>query len=198
VRLQPWKLTGAACSAQGDLIDVCLERSEAPFQLEYRVRIGRELKCSLKVHLPITATQGAACEVALHTYLAVSDIRNVQVLGLESLPFLNKVPGQSDGAPAGRPIDFTGETDRIYQNTDHSVSVVDSGWRRVITVSKSGSLSTVVWNPWIDKSRRMPDFGDDEWTGMLCVETAAIGSCRLSLQPGDSHTLQAVIAVRHS
>ncbi|MFM7055721.1 MAG: D-hexose-6-phosphate mutarotase [Planctomycetota bacterium] len=198
VRLQPWNLSGTESTSQGELVDVCLERAEGPFQLEYRVRIGRELKCSLRVHLPFEATQEATCEAALHTYLAVSDIRTVEVRGLESLPYLNKVPGQADGGPAGQPITFSGETDRIYQHSDHSVSIVDSGWRRMITISKSGSLSTVVWNPWIDKSRRMPDFGDDEWTGMLCVETAAVGSCRLSLRPGQSHTLQAVIAVRHT
>lgn len=197
-RLRPWKLKSTESSAHGDILDCRLECTEVPFQLEYHVRVGRELKCSLRVHLEKEAAEAATCEVALHTYLAVSDIRNVQVLGLESVPFINKVPGQADGNPAGQAIEFTGETDRIYQNSDHSVSVVDPGWRRVITISKSGSMSTVVWNPWIDKSRRMPDFGDDEWTGMLCVETAAVGSCRLSLSPGDSHTLQAIIAVRHS
>lgn len=198
VRLRPWQLKNADSSDHGDILDCRLECTAAPFQLEYHVRVGRELKCSLHVHLPKEATEAATCEAALHTYLSVSDIRRVQVHGLESVPFLNKVPGQSDGTPAGQPIEFTGETDRIYQNSDHSVSIVDPGWRRVITISKSGSMSTVVWNPWIDKSRRMPDFGDDEWTGMLCVETAAVGSCRLSLSPGDSHTLQAIIAVRHS
>jgi glucose-6-phosphate 1-epimerase len=198
VRLRPWQLKTAEASAHGDILDCSLECTEGPFQLEYHVRVGRELKCSLRVHLPKEATEEATCEAALHTYLAVSDIRRVQVLGLESVPFIDKVPGQADGNPAGKAIEFTGETDRIYQSSDHSVSVVDPGWRRVITISKSGSMSTVVWNPWIDKSRRMPDFGDDEWTGMLCVETAAVGSCRLSLSPGDSHTLQAIIAVRHS
>lgn len=43
----------------------------------------------------------------------------------------------------------------------------------------------------------MPDFGNDEWTGMLCIETAAVGDCRLLLEPGESRTIQAVIAVRH-
>lgn len=198
VRLRPWQFKTTDASAHGDILDCRLECTDGPFQLEYHVRVGRELKCSLHVHLPKEATEAATCEAALHTYLAVSDIRRVQVHGLESVPFLNKVPGQSDGTPAGQAIEFTGETDRIYQNSDHSVSIVDPGWRRVITISKSGSMSTVVWNPWIDKSRRMPDFGDDEWTGMLCVETAAVGSCRLSLSPGDSHILQAIIAVRHS
>lgn len=198
VRLRPWELKSQECSAEGDTTELCLVCFEAPFQLEYRVRIGRELKCSLKVHLPVSAVAAVECEAALHTYLAVSDVRSVKVTGLESVPFLDKAPVRSDGGASGKPIEFRSETDRIYQNTDHTVSVVDPGWQRVLTVSKSGSLSTVVWNPWIDKSIRMPDFGNDEWTGMLCIETAAVGDCRLSLEPGESHTIQAVIAVRHS
>jgi len=29
----------------------------------------------------------------------------------------------------------------------------------------------VVWNPWIEKSKRLDDFGDDEYRHMVCVET---------------------------
>ncbi|MFM7038601.1 MAG: D-hexose-6-phosphate mutarotase [Planctomycetaceae bacterium] len=198
VRLRPWELNSRECSGEGDTIELCLVCVEGPFELEYRVRVGRELKCSLRVHLSVSAGSAAECEAALHTYLAVSDIRSVQVTGLESVPFLDRAPVQSDGVAAGKPIEFGSETDRIYQNTDHTVSVLDPGWQRVLTVSKSGSLSTVVWNPWIDKSLRMPDFGNEEWTGMLCIETAAVGDCRLLLEPGESRTIQAVIAVRHS
>ena len=33
-----------------------------------------------------------------------------------------------------------------------------------------------MWNPWIAKSKRMSDFGDEEYKGMLCVEVAEIGA----------------------
>ena len=196
-RICPWTLVSATSASDGDEIEFRFTCQQAPFTLEFRVRVGRELKCTLSVHLPPDATGPASCEAVLHTYLAVSDIRLVEVQGLESVPFLERAPGGTDGPPAGKPIKFTGETDRIYQHTEHTVQVVDIGWNRAITISKAGSDSTVVWNPWIDKSRRMPDFGDDEWTGMLCIETAAVGECALLLQPGQSHSLHALLAVRH-
>ncbi|MCU1445341.1 MAG: D-hexose-6-phosphate mutarotase [Cryobacterium sp.] len=31
------------------------------------------------------------------------------------------------------------------------------------------SVPRVLWNPWTEKAAAMPDFGDAEWTGMLCV-----------------------------
>lgn len=196
-RIRSWHLANAASVGNSDEIELHLTCQQAPFTVDFRVRIGRELKCTLAVHLPADATSPASFEAALHTYLAVSDIRSVQVLGLESVPFLNRAPGETDGKAANSPITFSAETDRIYQHTEHTVQVVDRGWNRVISISKAGSKSTVVWNPWIDKSHRMPDFGDNEWTGMLCVETANIGECAIQLQPGQSHTLHALLAVRH-
>ena len=35
---------------------------------------------------------------------------------------------------------------------------------------------TAVWNPWVAKSAAMGDFGDEEYTGMVCVEAAAIAA----------------------
>jgi glucose-6-phosphate 1-epimerase len=52
-----------------------------------------------------------------------------------------------------------------------------------------------VWNPWIAKSKRMPDFGDDEYPGMLCVETANAGTDARQLAPGDEHRLATTISV---
>lgn len=44
--------------------------------------------------------------------------------------------------------------------------------------------SVVVWNPWDRKAKAMPDFGDDEYKHMLCVEAAAVEKC-IVLKPGE-------------
>jgi D-hexose-6-phosphate mutarotase len=46
-----------------------------------------------------------------------------------------------------------------------------------------------VWNPWIDKSIAMADFGDDEYHQMLCVETANAADDARQIEPGTTHTL---------
>jgi glucose-6-phosphate 1-epimerase len=66
---------------------------------------------------------------------------------------------------------------------------------RRITIAKRGSRSTVVWNPWIAKARSMPDFGDDEWRGMVCVETANVVQAAVTIRPGEMHTMSAIISV---
>jgi glucose-6-phosphate 1-epimerase len=39
----------------------------------------------------------------------------------------------------------------------------------------------------------MPDFGDDEWPGMVCVEAANALDDALTLAPGARHTLETVV-----
>jgi D-hexose-6-phosphate mutarotase len=81
------------------------------------------------------------------------------------------------------------EVDRIYQNTTGTVEILDPRLGRKILVEKQGSTSTVVWNPWIAKARQMPDFGDEEYERMICVESGNVASNSISLPPGGSSTL---------
>ena len=41
----------------------------------------------------------------------------------------------------------------------------------------------------------MPDFGDDEWPSMVCVETCNVGESAVTLAPGASHTMTATVTV---
>jgi D-hexose-6-phosphate mutarotase len=69
------------------------------------------------------------------------------------------------------------------------VAIIDPVLDRAIIVSKTGSKSTVVWNPWIAKSQRMPDFGDDEYLRMVCVESGNVSENSVTLAPGEEALL---------
>jgi glucose-6-phosphate 1-epimerase len=163
-----------------------------PFSLRYTVRAGASLDMALEVHnaggVPVPF------EEALHTYLAVSDVRQISVEGLDGREYLDKVDGGRRKTQSG-PITVTGETDRVYLNTPDTVTVYDPAAGRRIVVSKENSATTVVWNPWVEKARRMSDFGDDEWPGMLCIETANAAENAVILPPGGRHTMRARVEV---
>jgi glucose-6-phosphate 1-epimerase len=192
-RLRPWKLLDAQQDADG-IVSITM-RLESPetFQAQYRVEIGPSLTMQLQIHNPAQAQAPFTFEEALHTYFAVQDVRNVRVSGLEDTEYLDKVAGFERRRQPQEPIRFTGETDRVYLNTRATCVIHDVN--RTITISKTGSDTTVVWNPWIDKARAMPDFGDDEWPEMVCVETCNVGAYARTLAPGESHTMTAIIAV---
>jgi glucose-6-phosphate 1-epimerase len=160
------------------------------FVARLQLRVGREL--SLLFEVENTSELPFGYELALHTYLAVSDVRKVMVRGLEAARYDDKVSGAT-GVSEDSALRFTGETDRIYDSTSRVV-VSDPGHGRRVIVDKASSGTTVVWNPWVDKARRMADFGDDEWPQMLCVEAANVGPHRVELAPGARHTTGTTIS----
>jgi D-hexose-6-phosphate mutarotase len=163
------------------------------FVLTYEVRLGDTLSMSLTVTNPGEAP--LTFEEALHTYLAVSDVRQAGVEGLAGATFVDKTDGGRRKTQDDAVIAISDETDRLYLDTPATVMLTDPGLGRLISVVKAGSLSSVVWNPWIAKSRAMPDFGDNEWPGMICVETANAADNAVTLPPGAWHTMTAAISV---
>ncbi|MGF1633609.1 MAG: D-hexose-6-phosphate mutarotase [Phycisphaerae bacterium] len=162
-----------------------------PFRLVYEVHVGQTLRTTLRVQN--TGQETFEFEDALHTYLAVQDVRKVKVSGLADRTYIDSLDGGEQKTQSTEPITFTGETDRIYLNTEDVVYVEEED--RGILVEKLGSQSSVVWNPWVEKSKRMADFGDDEWAGMLCIETANVGPNRVKLRAQEEHVLNSNLRV---
>ncbi len=72
-------------------------------------------------------------------------------------------------------------------NTPDTLVIDDA--KRKIVISKQGSLSTVVWNPWKEVANKMGDLGKEGYLKMLCVESANVAEDTISLQPNETHTL---------
>lgn len=200
-RLSEWRLTDAGEAADGT-VELCFEFDagtaapelwKAGLQARYCVGIGRELRLTLHVRNATAAP--VKFEEALHTYLAVGDVREASVDGLAGAACIDRLAPARDAKQGPEPIRITAETDRLYVGTRSTCTVHDPAWKRRIVVEKSGSDTTVVWNPWVAKAKAMPDFGDDEWPGMLCVETCNAGPNSVSLAAGESNCMGAVIRV---
>lgn len=131
-------------------------------------------------------------ENALHTYLAVGDVRQVSISGLDGATYFDKVAGTTPMQHGD--VTFEGETDRVYLSSGEVV-LDDPALGRKLVVSKFGSSNTVVWNPWVDKAAALSDFGDDEWQGMVCIEAANAFDQAITLLPGQRHTLKQRITV---
>lgn len=198
-RVTEWQLSGAA--EVGDDVVLTFHLTDSPVTLEsawphpfearYAVTIGATLRLELTVTNQDTKT--VSFEEALHSYFAIDDIRSTTVAGLEGTPFVDKVAGGTVEPGADGPVRFVAETDRVYPGTTATATITDGA--RSIAVAKTGSESTVVWNPWADKAAAMADFGSQEWTGMVCVEACNVGAHAVSLEPGASHTMTAEFTV---
>lgn len=199
-RTTPWEvmhseaLAGGATRVVFRLLENETTRAQWPHAtpVECRITVGASLEIEL-----VTRNAGAAPVTigqALHTYFEVSDIRRVTVAGLDGCPYLDKVDGGQRKRQAG-PVSFSGEVDRIYLDSLADCVIEDPDARRRIVISKRGSRSTVVWNPWIEKAAKMGDLGDDGYLRMLCVESANAADDTVTLAPGAEHRLWVNYAV---
>ena len=159
------------------------------FAADYTITVGATLGLELAVTNRAPAGE-LIFEDCLHTYFLISDIDQIAIQGLSGGEYLDKVGGavlRRENEPA---IRIASEVDRVYLDTTGTVTIRDAAWRRTIRVAKTGSASTVVWNPWIAKSRQMADFGDMEYPGMVCVESGNVGRNQHRLAPGATSHLQ--------
>lgn len=131
---------------------------------------------------------------ALHSYFQIGDASRVAIRGLEGTEYIDKVDGGAHKRQDG-PVTIAGEVDRIYLNTTADCLIDDPALGRTIRVGKANSRTTVVWNPWIEKARAMPDAEDDDYRDFVCVETVNAQDDVFELQPGDTHTLSLTIRV---
>ena len=198
VRDREWTLFGTSVNGRGETVmRLGLQDSDATaalwphaFLLEYAVTVGEGLTLELTTRnegeTPMRISQ------ALHTYLRVDDIEKVLIEGLEGCTYIDKVRLEARDVQDG-PLSITAETDRIYEDVSPSCLLRDGG--RSVTVSKSGSGSSVLWNPWAEKAGAMADFDDDGYRKMVCIETANAASDARTIAPGQSHTLRQTIAL---
>lgn len=201
VRTRLWELRETTLDAQGQVRLTLGLRDDAAtravwdhaFDLELQVTVGTTLQLTLTTHN--TGLETFTLTEALHTYFSVGDIRQTTVHGLDGTDYLDKVQGFAPAQQRG-PVNFTGETDRVYRHTTADCVIDDADQKRHITVAKTGSHATVVWNPWIDREKAMPDMAAGGYQRMVCVETVNAAPDLISVAPGAQHAMSAVIGVR--
>ena len=198
-RTTAWKLESVKQTGDAVTVSMFIESDDATrkwwpadFRAVLRATFGPAL--ILELDVVNTGTMSFRFEEALHTYFRVGNIETVLVKGLSGADYLDKTDNKRRKTQVGE-IAVVSETDRTYLHTDAVVELEDPALHRQITIAKENSLSTVVWNPWIQKAKAMPDFGDTEWPEMICIETCNVGDSFVELTPGQHHQMQAIVRI---
>jgi len=143
------------------------------FELRLRVSLGPG-KLTLIPRVRNIDNKPFSFTFALHTYLSVSDISEVRVEGLETLDYFDNLLQKERFTEQADAITFDDEVDRVYLSTPTKIAVIDHEKKRTFELRKEGLPDAVVWNPWEKKAKAIPDFGDEEYKQMVCIEAAAI------------------------
>ena len=199
-RMQPWAVSETSCAKDGSSV-ISFRLTAAPAcdiqwphatELEMRYSIGSSLKIELITRN--TGDSGFMIGEALHTYFNVADVSQIKLHGLDGCDYLDKVDSfkrkQQQGA-----VTIDQEVDRVYLNTTADCIIEDPLLKRRIVIKKSGSQSTVVWNPWQATAEKMGDLGEQGYLRMLCVETANAVENLVTVDAGQSHSLVAEYSV---
>lgn len=186
-----WTLESSHSDASGTRLTFTLpsrERSQLSAILKFH--IGKTLSLSLTTSNE--GTDDVTYSEALHSYFCVSDSRQAHLTGLDQLEYIDTVGEETRKTQSGD-LTFPGEVDRIY---DHATDATleDLITQRKIAISKTGSHSTIAWNPGIQKGTAISDLADDEIHQFICVEAGNAREKSITLKAGESHTIQCQIS----
>lgn len=193
-RLCEWEVaaisTGPLGTVDIDLSMVPTHESATRYPLSAtlatRISVGNALSISLTTTNigkdPIIITE------ALHAYFKIGKIDGIQIKGLEGNDYVDLIDQNIRKKQVGA-LGFAGETGKVFLNTLKDCFIVDHTLSRIIKIEKSGSHSTVVWNPWLETASKMNDLGSVAWQEMVCVESANALENFVTLEPKGQHTL---------
>ena len=198
-RTREWAVDSVERTSDGSVaVTLALEADDATrstwpheFKVRHRVMFGERLEMTLEVEN--RSGHPFDFEEALHTYVLVGDVGQVSIAGLGGVVYIDKTDDmRRKTLPAGL-LRLKGATDRVFLGTRAPSTVTDPVLARRIVVEKTGSSTTVVWNPWHEKASTMADLGGEQWRSMLCVEAANAADDAIHLAGGKRHAMRVVI-----
>jgi D-hexose-6-phosphate mutarotase len=198
-RLKNWELKEVVPAPDGSVsvgfhLPDCPEASAfPPFSVDYIVTVNQSLTLQLLVRNN-SKDEVLTFENCLHSYFEVGDIASVSISGLKGADYLDKVANFARKTETSDAIRIGSEVDRIYLDATGPIEIRDPRLARKIRIEKHSSVSTVVWNPWIAKAQQMPDFGNDEYQRMVCVESGNVSSGNIKLPPQETSALTVKVA----
>ncbi|WP_162601144.1 D-hexose-6-phosphate mutarotase [Occallatibacter savannae] len=199
VRTKEWKVESTSHQADDSVSLLLSTESDAEsrrwwpheFRLEYSIKVGKRLELELKMEN--RASEELRFQEALHTYFKVGDVEKCRVVGLDGVHYLDNRDNNKEKVQRGDLV-LSKFTDNAYLDATGTVAIVDSSAGRRLVTEKSGSVSTIVWNPWSDGAAKLADFGADEWRGMLCVEGGNVLGQAVVLPRGGEHRMRSVLS----
>ncbi len=199
-RLMEWTMKSTKANPDGTVeLELELESSDESFyfwHFEFKAVMTFVIGTTLTATLTVTNTGAVEMQysAALHTYFAVGNAENVSIEGLSGYYYY---PNGSTERRMQKDPYFTldGFVDRCYVNHSDGCMIHDASLGRSISAGKSGSNTTVLWNPWEEGARLILDMPDEEYARFVCVEAANCFDDTIVLQPGQQHSTAVHLSV---
>lgn len=188
-RLMAWDFRGIEPGATGGeaaVLELCDgETTRGAWPHAFRARLEVALAPgTLQVGLEILNRDETPFDftAALHTYLRVARLPQVELHGLESAAYEDTARKGAAMAAAGLPVRFEGEVDRIYADAPRALVLQEP--QGPLHIETEGFRDTVVWNPGATLAASIGDLGAGEHLRFVCVEAGTVVEA-VTLAPGE-------------
>lgn len=189
-RTQQWQLHSLKESVQGVKISLCLEANNEtlklwPFQFKLFAHFDFTHSVSLSLVTVNTDSKSMCFTQALHTYFPTTDIQTTSIKGLNKISYIDALDSWQEKQQIG-PVSFNQEVDRIYKSGGPFLL---NSPKQNLLLETQNSQSTIIWNPWVKKSKTLSQFSHTDYLTMFCVESANALEDVVRLKPNQSHCL---------
>ncbi|MFY0641268.1 MAG: D-hexose-6-phosphate mutarotase [Bermanella sp.] len=188
-RTQIWQLHEIKESAHGVSVELELTanpvtRAIWPYDFSLRCRFHFSDTLSIELTTSNLGKPSFTFSQALHTYLGVNKIEDVRISGAHQHSYVDALDRWQSKQQNGH-ITIKQEVDRVY------TGAIDYGFfdgKNNVSLTSS-SASSVVWNPWINKSKTLSQFPHTAYKNMLCIESGNILDDVVTLKENERHCL---------
>jgi glucose-6-phosphate 1-epimerase len=169
VRTALWQLAEQSVTEQAVSISFTIKACSLPYAKAPAYLCLTLVLTETDLSLTLKSDQGVQ-QAAFHSYFVVDSVQQATVSPLAG-PYQDKVM-QSFAVQQQQQLLFSAETDRIYPDTASELTLtLGSG---TVQISQQGHDSSVLWNPWQDKTATLKDLPDTAYLDFVCVETARL------------------------
>lgn len=177
-RLLPWEIKSIHEDCHHIDVSLILTSDSAtkelwPFDFDLEVNFTFSTKLKVKLTTINTGTHSFSISQALHTYLPTEDIDRSYIHNTQNLTYIDALENWNIKQQIGN-INFNSETDRLYFFEDPNYSLRLETPNQTLLIKNFNSQSAVIWNPWIEKSKRLSQYSPQDFRYMLCIETANV------------------------
>jgi len=201
-RAVPWTVSGSCKDESHVRLSLILRDSEEskliwPHQyvVEYRINLfDKHLSLSLRVVNMDLVPFSFTC--ALHTYFKVqNEISTVRIgPNFFGLTYVDRTRDPNPRKETRSNVNIDGqEVDRYYTDAPRQISLLEG--RKLTVIETTNTFpDVVIWNPWIEKTRKTNDMAPDDYLHFVCVEAANVAK-PIVLQPVESFEALQTISV---
>ncbi|GKX62573.1 D-hexose-6-phosphate mutarotase [Pragia fontium] len=174
-RNELWQLTEHSENEDGVWLTFSLEDNPHTRQIwPYAFRLIARIKINTTCEIELESHGDYPVTCALHTYLNIADISQVNVSGLGGHYMDKVIGGEHDSTE--KALTFNGPIDRIYTQPESVSLIQDPVAGRSIEIHHRNATDVVTWNPGAEGASGMSDMENDGYKTMVCVETASVSN----------------------